>query len=59
MGLKPDLSTTYPLLTSLIITPTTMDIIESWQAYKTIDGKFDFFCMKGIVRIDNKLYLAS
>lgn len=36
-----------------------MDIIECHEAFKTINGKFGFFCMKGIVRLNNKLYLAS
>ncbi|CAJ2512807.1 Uu.00g009260.m01.CDS01 [Anthostomella pinea] len=36
-----------------------MEVIECQQAFKTIDGKFGFFCMKGIVRMNDQLYLAS
>ncbi|KAJ2891052.1 serine/threonine-protein kinase [Zalerion maritima] len=36
-----------------------MEIIESSEAFKTVNGTFQFHCVKGIVRQDNVLYLAK
>jgi serine/threonine protein kinase len=36
-----------------------MEIVESSETFKTINGKFQFYCVKGIVRQDNVLYSAK
>lgn len=36
-----------------------MEIIKSSEAFKLVDGKLQFHCIKGIIRQDNILYLAK